>query len=1005
MIVTFISECEKKAHKRTRMILDAFAQRIGEKTWQTNITEIGLNTVYDLLKQSASKSTAVACHKIATRHRTELVWIVGNKSKFNALGAVPVNRTSKELMMNIPITKDFFANTHGQLLSHHLFAVGMVAYHIIKQLEINNEKLAQSAFIAGIFHDLGKIDAQFQSWISKKMTKNHDIQLDDDGVHINGSDKGFSKFSFENHPRHHEISWILALSLLNGNQQLNKEQHKQILHGIYWHHTRPYRTKNEEYFEKATGIDKKWQESLQSEQGYNIQESLSFLLDDVKQIIQCYGDEIGDLFPTLHMPYQCINESSPNYKNYDEISDSIDDFIKEIKPNALNNIVRMAVICADRWVSALSAEDLKSYIEERSLIHLLDDKFLSNANTLLTDCIKKCLDGFKETYPNSERNTIQSEIAKELSDIKEKADFDERHNIAVLQGPAGCGKTKIALEWALNTHTKKIIWVCPRVQVCLGLLQDLTQREYLPNCKIEIFTGEYKKIVTSAVNFDDVTETLPKDYFTGDIVITTIDQVVNNIISHQKVVGLFDFMQSHIVFDEFHEVIATPAFNLLFAELIEAKKLRGAKADVLLVSATPQYYFVNHVLQIDQTEIVRMPSFNQTDYQLEFDSYDENTAKSPLVLNQINDDKTTFVIHNTAQDAQLGFLLHQNNENAILLHSKYTRQDKKEYFNQVFDSFKQHGSKKYQILRSGPITQAALNISCERMYSDFTTAENYLQRLGRLSRFGENECSIYTIVYPKSIDTKKQTSSCAKFLAKLNTWQSSLAWYQFLTRALSEKGTDTIKLNDLYKIYEAFYADEDCKEKIKGDIEKSLQQSRDIINQKVIEPRSTPSKNKKSTVKISSASLRGDQCFVQMAVCEVDDVLQPTFIDEYAYDENISHDGVMIGLTESVDRIMGSDHDDKNLVEFMRKKHHNIMQAKYPNETFKSVKKAFELLKQARSPENPIYLSYTEQDLQVVGGSQERHPFAMYYLKTCRQNVGIMAIDQLQKITAINGKT
>lgn len=42
MIVTFISQCQKKAIKRTRKILDAFAGRIGDNVWQTNITEIGL---------------------------------------------------------------------------------------------------------------------------------------------------------------------------------------------------------------------------------------------------------------------------------------------------------------------------------------------------------------------------------------------------------------------------------------------------------------------------------------------------------------------------------------------------------------------------------------------------------------------------------------------------------------------------------------------------------------------------------------------------------------------------------------------------------------------------------------------------------------------------------------------------------------------------------------------------------------------------------------------------
>lgn len=69
MMVTFISQCEKNALKKTRRVLDAFANRIGDNTWQTVITEAGLNTVKKMLRQTASKSTAVSCHWWSRRQR------------------------------------------------------------------------------------------------------------------------------------------------------------------------------------------------------------------------------------------------------------------------------------------------------------------------------------------------------------------------------------------------------------------------------------------------------------------------------------------------------------------------------------------------------------------------------------------------------------------------------------------------------------------------------------------------------------------------------------------------------------------------------------------------------------------------------------------------------------------------------------------------------------------------------------------------------------------------
>lgn len=97
MMVIFVSQCEKKALKKTRRVLDAFANRIGDNTWQTVITEEGLKTVKKNLRRTASKSTAVSCHWIRSRSRSQLLWVVGNKSKFGEQGVVPVNSTQKSI--------------------------------------------------------------------------------------------------------------------------------------------------------------------------------------------------------------------------------------------------------------------------------------------------------------------------------------------------------------------------------------------------------------------------------------------------------------------------------------------------------------------------------------------------------------------------------------------------------------------------------------------------------------------------------------------------------------------------------------------------------------------------------------------------------------------------------------------------------------------------------------------------------------------------------------------
>jgi CRISPR-associated endonuclease/helicase Cas3 len=98
MNVLLISRCSKNALTETRRILDQFAERRGERTWQTPITWDGLTTLRKLLRKTARKNTAVACHWIRGRDHSELLWIVGDAGRFNEEGAAPTNTTRRDIL-------------------------------------------------------------------------------------------------------------------------------------------------------------------------------------------------------------------------------------------------------------------------------------------------------------------------------------------------------------------------------------------------------------------------------------------------------------------------------------------------------------------------------------------------------------------------------------------------------------------------------------------------------------------------------------------------------------------------------------------------------------------------------------------------------------------------------------------------------------------------------------------------------------------------------------------
>ncbi len=134
MNVLLIAQCDKRALVESRRILDQFAERRGERTWQTPITQAGLDTLRKLLKKSARRNTAVACHWIRGKDHSELLWIVGDASRFNAQGAVPTNSTRRDVLR-----KDDENDWHSA------------------------EDLHLLSTLAALLHDLGKASLAFQN--------------------------------------------------------------------------------------------------------------------------------------------------------------------------------------------------------------------------------------------------------------------------------------------------------------------------------------------------------------------------------------------------------------------------------------------------------------------------------------------------------------------------------------------------------------------------------------------------------------------------------------------------------------------------------------------------------------------------------------------------------------------------------------------------------------------------------------------------------------------------
>lgn len=986
MMVTFVSQCEKKALNRSRRVLDAFANRIGDNAWQTVITQEGLLAVKKLLRRTASKNTAVSCHWIRSRSRSELVWVVGKKDEFNIKGNVPVNKTTKDIPMDIstekPIKGVSYANTTLQRLDHHLFAVGYVAKQLYLNFYPSKTTQANTAFIAGCLHDIGKIDPKFQDWVVNDKSKSFEPE---DGQHIETA-----KFSFEKHPRHNEISALLYELLDDVRlKTVSVENKNRIKHAVFWHHAKPFRPKGG--FENYGFIYTKLNDNLKGH-AWQIFEESTLLLANVANIhieyenisrsilSSCLLDDV-DMDKLAYIELKPV----PEYKEYRTI-EKLEGYALDAHKNSVNNEVRACLITADRWVSSLTGKELYLAIKNQALDDFIDVKIDSEQlkkESNLKGHIEQCL----ASFPLSDRTTQQAAVAKKLA--------ENGDHVGILVGAAGCGKTKIALEWAKLRNAQQILWICPRVQICQGLFAELrdSDRAYLPDAAIELYTGEFK----CTNSYDNTTQ--EGDYFSGDIVITTIDQLLSSVISHTKADQFLNYLSAHVVFDEYHEYINMSAFNLLFAELVKSREELIDGCNALLVSATPHYAYIKSILGLDaEYDVVEMFSFNKASYKFEFVQYDEAALdkKNPLYQEQL---PSTFVISNTATTAQKSFIQNQHNENAILLHSKYKKTDKQGLFKEVFKSFCRNGTRHYDVLRSGPIVQASLNVSCENMVSEITNPENCLQRLGRLDRFGENLTSdnIYTIAVPTTLYAGQGTGAVARFLSSSNSLSVTKAWLTFLIN-ITDAGEKRLNLTDIYKAYCEFYDDKSSARKdIESDLLNAMKKSVGLIGAKISEPQvfirnKRNKRDKGDRTKIRKNSLRGDSRFVQMALCDITTPNIPKIEEQYAYEIPVSQVEQVDNLTAPLDQLKNS-----GLLDYLAQKHGRIDESHpvkgIPANKMNSRKKVLEAF--ARDSEYPLFLSYTPNELDQKLGENTTHGEAIFYATCEKQPVGAISIKHL----------
>ena len=355
----------------------------------------------------------------------------------------------------------------------------------------------------------------------------------------------------------------------------------------------------------------------------------------------------------------------------------------------------------------------------------------------------------------------------------------------------------------------------------------------------------------------------------------------------------------------------------------------------------------------------------------------------------VSDKKKTIVISNTATTAQLSYLKNMDHENSMLAHSKYTKEDKVNILKNVKSKFAAISNDNIT-LRSGPILQASVNITSERLITELTNPENTLQRLGRLNRFGDGIVGEFIIGTPnKALLGPNSTgfSPVLSLLGRNNERESVIKWFSFLTSRLS----NVFQLSDIYGLYKEFYESPEVKKILSKELEAKLKNSYKNICKNIPDPIVMP-KVSSSKKKLAKLSLRGESFFVKIANYAVEN---GSIGLSDSYSDNI---------TLSKEDILLYEEDYQFVHETM--KQFEIINPKADKKTkdmvsrlkkAKTDKKAKVYMGLAKSADMPIVMSFSSGHLSKLNKSGNKDN-SIVYLKSKKQNIGYIKLDKLDML-------
>lgn len=694
---------------------------------------------------------------------------------------------SKKELKNI-----FLAKNDQSILEHSkdvLFVLQeeMKNVNVDRLLKIYNEAYDEELSSEDLFlllkevcttHDLGKVLKSFQKILIKD--KNDFTKEEEKKV----STKKDSKFI-----SHNRFSYILYDNFVKTSME-DEDLKNLAKYLILYHHAK--------YFFEKDYEDLKMDEDYPSEKEF---------FEDEYQLIQKYFEDLKS-DPDFNLNLEFKIPSEKNKKNLKNgIIESFKEYSNDLKISSIKNmaflsLLRIVFNQSDRKASCLHEKKLKinkNYTEKELIKNIIE--IFNDMN-----------ESFDNTSPRSIlQNTIVDKIVLcNKNTINETLNKNIHHNIHLINGATGCGKTAIYTKIFLkeNFHERKQMFVVtPRNTIGYSTYVEYQNQRYFKNNKNTYLSFEINnsEVCEKTIFKNGETEILNGyEKYKSDIVFISIDKLIDLYNDVDKDY-FYKIMNSLVVFDEFHEFYQQDLIQVYFAEIINV--LSSYKNNkTLLISGTVNNIITSQYIDMPEENRHEIMSFNEKKIRVHL-----NVKKEKMFACE----KEGFiVIFNTATKAQkeaIDYLDLTSNEfkenDFYVFHSRYNQKDKKQLLKNVLSDF--NTNQKTKILFSGPIVQSSLNITTKNMFLELSNADNTIQRIGRLNRFAENDVvDLYILQKDEDSNDKED---------ELFGWKE---YFEYQIQKMNYEVT----INQLLKIYQEFeeevikFNNKKIKEHLKNDV-------------------------------------------------------------------------------------------------------------------------------------------------------------------------------------------